>query len=485
MKRDNSSFISLRISQHEAWEGLIIIPAPAPGEPSIGYPGPKIGDIQLIETTGSDGQPVDQKALLSLGLEQKIDAEALRKAGGYLAKWIAKYRVGKAGVILGHLDDLGITNGVQAFFEGLLLGAFRFDTHKSNAKAEIPTEFHLLVPHPDRETIQAEIKHINAVAAGVNLARSLSHEPPNFLNPATLADRTQALAKAEGLKCQVLDDRALAELGAGAIVSVGQGSVSGSRLIILEHPGHGPRAEDPPVALVGKAITFDTGGYTIKTKRGMYPMKYDKDGGMAVIGVMLAAARLNLPIRIIGLIAAAENMVSAEAYRPSDIITSLVGKTIEIVSADAEGRMVMADALTYAERTFAPRALIDIATLTGGMTIALGKVRAGLFATDDDLAVDLVLAGERTHERLWRMPLDDDYFQLIKGDDSDLKNSSLSVQSTSIVAGMFLKEFVTEETPWAHLDIAGVHRVVETHPYSPKGYSGFGVRLLLDYLRSR
>ncbi len=224
MKNDNGTTISLHVSLHAEWDGLLVVPAPAAPKPSLGNPGPKIGDIQLTETLGPEGEPGAQIALLSLGPENKITAEVLRKAGGFLAKWLAKYRVDNAGVILGQLDDLGIANGVQAFFEGLLLGAFKFNIHKSDVKESNPTDFHLLVPETDTVPYQSDIDRINATAAAVNLARSLSHEPPNYLNPATLADRTQALAEAEGLKCQVLDDVALSDLGAGAIVSVGQGS---------------------------------------------------------------------------------------------------------------------------------------------------------------------------------------------------------------------------------------------------------------------
>jgi len=214
----------------------------------------------------------------------------------------------------------------------------------------------------------------------------------------------------------------------------------------------------------------------------MVGMKYDKAGGAAVLGVMQAAAALRLPISLVAIVAAAENMVSAEAYRPNDIIKTMSGKTIEIISTDAEGRVVLSDALTYAHTYYAPRAIIDVATLTGGIVVALGNVRAGLMSNQDALAADLLAAGERAHERLWRMPLDDEYFELIKGDDSDFKNSSGKREAHPIVGGIFLKQFVPDQVPWAHLDIAGPATTEKELPYCPKGATGFGVRLLVEYL---
>jgi len=210
-------------------------------------------------------------------------------------------------------------------------------------------------------------------------------------------------------------------------------------------------------------------------------MKYDKSGGMSVIATLVAAARLGLSTPVVGVIAAAENMVSANAYRPDDILKALNGKTIEVISTDAEGRLVLADALTYTERTFQPRAMIDIATLTGAVVVALGNVRAGLLSTNDELAEALFKSGEKTFERVWRLPLDEEYFEQIKGSDTDIKNSG-GRKAGSIIGGVFLKQFVSDATPWAHLDVAGMMETEKDLPYCPKGGIGFGVRLFLDYL---
>jgi leucyl aminopeptidase len=268
-------------------------------------------------------------------------------------------------------------------------------------------------------------------------------------------------------------------MGAGALLSVGKGSRTPSRLIVLEYPGKVPEANTDPVVLVGKAITFDTGGYSIKDTSGIQGMKYDKCGGLAVIATLWAAAQLKLKTPLIGLIPAAENMISSEAYRPDDILTSLSGKTIEVLSTDAEGRLVLADALTYAQRMFKPRAVIDLATLTGGVVVALGHIRAGMMANDDRLAGQLLSAGEAAYERLWRLPLDEEYFELIKGDEADIKNSG-GREGAPIFGGIFLKQFVDDQVPWAHLDIAGMASPSKDLPYCPQGATGSGVRLLLE-----
>jgi leucyl aminopeptidase len=254
-------------------------------------------------------------------------------------------------------------------------------------------------------------------------------------------------------------------------------------MIIVKYAGEGAAPETKPVVLVGKAITFDTGGYSLKQVDSIKGMKYDKMGGLTVLATMAAASQLKLKTPLVGIICAAENMVSAESYRPDDILTSLSGKTIEIVTTDAEGRLVLADGLTYAQRNFQPRAIIDLATLTGGVIMALGKLRAGLMSNNDALAQALFKAGEETFERLWQMPLDDEYLEATKGDDADLKNSG-GREAHVIMGGIFLKQFIENDTPWAHLDIAGTADTAKDLPYTPKGATGFGVRLLLNYLRT-
>jgi leucyl aminopeptidase len=302
------------------------------------------------------------------------------------------------------------------------------------------------------------------------------------INPPSLAEICIGLAEKYNLKVKVFDEKDLERLGAEAILSVGKGSTSQPRMIVLEYNAENPTNEKP-IVLVGKAITFDTGGYSIKTVDGIKGMKFDKMGGITVLATILAASMLKIPKNVVGIICAAENMISHESYRPDDIIKTLSGKTVEILSTDAEGRLVLADGLTYAQRNFQPQCIIDFATLTGGIVTALGKIRAGLFSNNPELSDQLFKSGEITFERLWPMPLDDDYFEFIKGEDADLKNSG-GREGHPIMGGIFLKQFIESDVPWAHIDIAGAAISTKAENYQPKGANGFGIRLMLDYLNN-
>jgi leucyl aminopeptidase len=442
-------------------------------KPALGEPGKQPGSVLL--TSRPDGRLA---LVVSLGLPGKLNAESLRQAGGGLANYLLNNSVNEAQISLGALDETGIDQAETAFLEGLLLGSFRFDRYKSGEKATSSATI-FLATQQNSEDLKAKLDHVEKVAAAVNLAREWAHEPANVINPVTLAQRVSDLGERHDLKVTVIDDKALTAMKAGAIVAVGKGSKTPSRLILIEYSG--TEVDAQPLVLVGKSITFDTGGYSIKDTANIQGMKYDKSGAMAVIGIVLAAAELKLKTPVVGVIAAAENMISADSYRPDDILTTLSGKTVEIISTDAEGRLVLADALTYAQQQFQPRAMIDFATLTGGVVVALGKVRAGIMANNDALAASLFEAGERTHERLWRLPLDEDYEQQIKGDDGDIKNSG-GREASAIIGGTFLKQFVTQNVPWAHIDIAGMADTSKELPYCQKGATGFGVRLILDYL---
>lgn len=424
---------------------------------------------------------VDERSItLSAGARTGCTQEDVRCVGGAAAKWCNAHAKTRAVVDVESVNALGVDAGLEAFCEGFALGAFRFDRHTSQKKATCVSALELLVKGKAAR-LSGRIRRLAPLSDAVNLARDWGHEPPNIINPVTLAARVAQLARASKLKCKILDEKQLKKIKAEAILQVGIASKSQPRLIILEYPGTKKPATTRPVVLVGKAITFDTGGYSLKDKDGIVGMKYDKCGGMAVIGAMQAAAALKIKTPVVGIIAAAENMISGSAYRPNDIVKTMSGKTVEIISTDAEGRMVLADALTYAQKHYKPRAMIDLATLTGGVVVALGDVRAGMFSNDDRLATRLFDAGERVHERLWRMPLDDDYLELIRGDDSDLKNSG-GRSAHPVIGGMFLKQFVSDKVPWTHLDIAGTATTDKDLPYCPKGATGFGVRLLIDFL---
>jgi len=468
--------LTLKVNPKADWDGdLLISPVCAPETANPQQPGKKVGDLVVVSDTPS-------KLLVSLGTAEKLKSAQIRKAGEATGLWLIQHQGQNVALLADAFTNFGIEDELEAFCEGLLLGAFQFNRHKVQEDETPQVDVHVLIDE-ENPAIHEKITQVSAIIRGVNLAREWSHEPPNVINPVTLAERAQSLAAETGLKCTVLGEAKLTEMDAGAILSVGLGSKTPSQMIILEHTGYGEEAKKPPVVVIGKAITFDTGGYSLKNPQGMLGMKFDKCGGMDVLGIMQAVAALNLPFPVIGIVAAAENMISSYAYRPNDIITSLSGKTIEIVSTDAEGRMVLADALTYASTKFKPRAIIDLATLTGGVVTALGKVRAGLMSTDDDLATTLAEAGEWSGERLWRFPLDEEYFELIKGSDSDLRNSAGKPLASSIVGGTFLKQFVMNEVPWAHIDIAGT-ATIEQGSSGGQEATGFGVRLILSYLKN-
>ncbi|HEY9087268.1 MAG TPA: leucyl aminopeptidase [Anaerolineaceae bacterium] len=444
----------------------------APEKPAPGEPGKSAGDILFLRA--ANGNPT---LTVSLGKREKIKADTFRQAGGALATWLINQNASEAQLDTAALEEFGVPEAAAALCEGLLLGAFRFVRYKSAEDSAIVPTLYLVGSDAFDKTLDEAQK----LAAAVNLARDWGHEPANVINPVTLAARVSELAGQYNLKVTVIDDKQLQEMGAGAIHAVGKGSRTPSRMILIEYPSQDDSGD--PVVLVGKAITFDTGGYSLKDVSNILGMKYDKCGALAVIAAVVAAASLGLKTRVIGVVAAAENMVSGEAYRPDDILTTLSGKTVEIISTDAEGRLVLADALTYAARNLKPRAMVDFATLTGGCVVALGKVRAGLMSNDDGLANALFTAGETTHERLWRLPLDEDYDQQIKGDDGDIKNSG-GREASAIIGGMFLKNFVTPEIPWAHVDIAGTATTDKNTAYCQKGATGFGVRLVVEYLKS-
>ena len=462
----------LTLNTAKEHQGIHFILTSAPKDITPDTAGKDVGEVRF--------NPAEQKATVSLGAKDKINLETFRRAGGAIAKWTTKNKVTSAGIETASFSDFALAPEQIAFAlaEGLLLGSFRFDRLKSKKDEPTPATISFL-----NESFASTLAQATIICDAANLTRAWAHEPANVINPVTLAERVQELAKEVGLKCTVLDDNQLTDMGAGAIVAVGQGSQTPSRLIVLEYQPPAGKEAAQPVALVGKAITFDTGGYSIKTTMGMVGMKYDKCGAMAVIGTMVAAAKLKLGTPIVGVLAASENMISNVAYRPNDILKTLSGKTVEIISTDAEGRLVLCDALAYAQQTFKPRVMIDLATLTGGVVTALGSTRAGLFSNRDDVANALFKAGEQTHERLWRLPLDDEYFEIIKSTDADMKNSAGVAKASPIVGATFLKQFVNDETPWAHLDIAGVSDWDSEMPYCPAGASGFGVRLLVEYLR--
>jgi len=422
---------------------------------------------QVLASTG--GRAV---SVLLLGVGDR-SARSLRRAGAELGRRIAEGASAVTSVVAGETAA-----GIQAFAEGVLLGGYRFDLKSGQQPPERPGQARLLIG--SRADGAAALARASAIAGAVALARDLANQPSLRKSPQWLADEAVRVTAGRGVEVRVWSEKELAESGFGGILAVGAGSSRPPRLIELSYR---PEQSLAHVVLVGKGITFDSGGLSLKPNDNMKLMKTDMAGGGAVIAVMSALASLGVQHQVTGLVAAAENLPSGSAYRPGDVITHYGGRTVEVLNTDAEGRLVLADALAYAAATLAPDQVIDLATLTGAARVALGVTHAALYATDDDLAQSLLAAGEASGDRLWRMPLPDCYTPALDSDVADLAHvpNTEGPWPGSITAALFLREF-SGGLPWAHLDIAGPGRSTENDGELSKGATGFGARLLLRML---
>ncbi len=423
--------------------------------------------------------------LVGLGKQADFSLDRARQAAGVAAKRARDLGVKRLTTLVhgagaGGLDP---AQAAQAVVEGAILGTYQFTTFRTTNRDEIKTLSALTVIEADparREALEAGVRTGRIIAEAVCTARDLSNRPGNDLTPTALANRAREIARAAEMACEVFDEEAMARIGMRTILAVSQGSEEPAQFIILEHRRGKPGQK--PILFVGKGITFDSGGISLKPGDGMWDMKFDMGGAAAVVGAMEAVARLDLPIHAVGLIAASENLPGGKAIKPGDIVTSLSGKTIEIANTDAEGRLVLADALAYAKR-YDPAAVIDLATLTGACIIALGHDAAGLITNDQNLADEVQAIGDATGEIVWPLPLLEGHREQIKSDYADVKNIGGRPAGT-ITGGAFLSHFA-EGYPWVHLDIAGMARSEKDHPYTPKGGTGFGVRLLVEFARRR
>ena len=399
---------------------------------------------------------------------------AMRKAGAAVGRRVAPGRTLITSALLGQPAE-----AVHAFIVGLLLGSYHWSQKRDEAgQAEPPGEVRLLLDGPDGHP--DAVAPARTVAGAVALARDLTNTPAARKTPAWLAAQAVAVAAGAGLTARVWDADELAAQGFGGLIAVGQGSASPPRLIEL---GYAPAGAQEHIVLVGKGITFDSGGLSLKPADGMMQMKTDMAGGAAVIAAMSALGRLGVTSRVTGLVAAAENMPSGSAQRPGDVITHFGGRTVEVLNTDAEGRLVLADALAYADAVLQPDIMVDIATLTGAARVALGTHLAALYASDDRVARGLLAAADASGDALWRMPLVDDYRDALDSPVADLANvpHGSRARAGSIDAALFLREF-TGGRAWAHLDIAGAARSSSDEGENTKGGTGYGTRLLLAWL---
>lgn len=423
------------------------------------------------------GVQTDYVLALGLGDKAKIDEKQLYALGGRI---VAQLKKTQAEIVDIRLDDIEAENlefeKVSPIIAmGALLRNWRFDKYRTTQKSdEKPKLKQLSFVVKDVAAAKKAFDPLQKVADGVFLTRALVSEPPNVLYPETMAEQASQLSKL-GIKVEVFGEKKMEALGMGALLGVGQGSIRESQLVVMQWQG-GDK-EDPPLAFVGKGVTFDTGGISIKPAANMDEMKADMGGAGVVMGLMKALAGRKAPVNAVGIIGITENMPSGAAQRPGDIVTTMSGQTIEVLNTDAEGRLVLADALWYTQDRFKPKFMVDLATLTGAIVVSLGGEYAGLFSNNDELAERLSAASEKTEEKLWRFPLHDSYDKDINSDVADVKNIGSGRGAGSIIAAQFLQRFVNK-MPWAHLDIAGVAWSSKELPLSEKGATAFGVRLL-------
>lgn len=440
----------------------------------------KAGEVAALYPRGT--LPATRVLVVGLGKQSEFNLEAVRQAAAAAITRARDLNGKRIATVVhgGGIGGLAPAAAAQALVEGSMLALYEYDAPKQQAEKGNLIESLTLVEFDQEKLadIEAGAAVGEAVGSGAALARDLVNMPPNVATPTKLAKVAKQIAEAHGMKVTIGGRKWAAKRDMGAFLSVAKGAGEPPKFIVLEH--NGEREDLDTIVLVGKGITFDTGGISIKPSQGMGAMKSDMGGAAAVLGAMKTVGILGLPLRVIGITPCTENMPDADAYRPSDVITASNGKTIEIISTDAEGRMVLADGLVYAKR-YNPKAVIDLATLTGACVVALGSKAAGLFTNEDDLRDKLISAGAASHERVWPLPLWKDYRKDIDSDVADMKNGG-GRPGGAATAAIFLKEFT--DYPWVHLDIAGMALSEKKHGYTTAGGTGFGVRLLAEFLRS-
>jgi len=438
-----------------------------------------LNSTALVRTGGKIQAP--RVLLVGLGKPDAFKIDMVRQASATAAT--AARRLGISSLaFLPPAGDLEPVEIGQALTEGALLGLYTLKKYKTAAENDDKDnlrDLYLLAPGNTQRALENGVKRGQIIAEAVNMARDLSNSPGNEVNPTYLAQQAQEVAARTALRCHVLDADGMREHGMGCLLGVAQGSEQPPAFIILEHAPQGTR--EKPIVLVGKGITFDSGGISIKPAANMEDMKMDMSGGAAVLGTMQALAQLGYPRRVIGLVPASENLPNGNAVKPGDILRAMSGKTVEVINTDAEGRLILADALTYAVQEFKPACIVDLATLTGAVVVALGSQATGMMGTDKTMMDRLRAAGDASAERVWELPLFEEYSKQIKSDFADIKNVSNSREAGSIIGGAFLKEFVGD-IPWVHLDIAGTAWTRENRAYTPKGATGVGIRLLVTAL---
>jgi leucyl aminopeptidase len=440
---------------------------------------------QTLTVLAPSGVKASRIVLVGLGKAAEVNDLTAERAGGETVATLGKSGDKTATVMVDKLAGVKLATADFAAHVayGAELRGYRFDKYRTKEEADAkPSLEAVVVASEDQAGAKKAYQPLEKVAEAISFTRDLVSEPANVIFPASLADRAKALTKL-GVTVQVLGKAEMQKLGMGALLGVAQGSTNEAKLVVMRWNG-APRARDKrPIAFVGKGVTFDTGGISIKPAANMEDMKWDMGGAGVVMGTMMALAGRKAKVNAVGIAGLVENMPSGTAQRPGDVVTTMSGQTVEVINTDAEGRLVLCDAMWYCQEKFKPRAMIDLATLTGAIIISLGYEHAGLFSNDDELSERLTAAGKAVGEPLWRMPLGDAYDRLINSDIADMRNVSTGREAGSITAAQYLQRFVQKGVPWAHLDIAGVTWSKKDAPTVPKGGTAFGVRLLERLVR--
>lgn len=418
---------------------------------------------------------------ISFGAEENISNQEMRNLGAKVFSYANNEKIKQLNISFVKIEQKLSVENITNFIFGLKLKSYRFNKYFVNKKeGKLLKIAEVNIFAIENEKVKQSFSEKEIIAENIFLARNLTSEPSNELNPESYADKIQKTLVGNGAEVEILDEKKMLKLGMNALVGVGQGSKYGSKLVIMKWLG----AEDKnaqPVAFVGKGVTFDTGGISIKPSNNMEDMKTDMGGSAVVVSLINLLAQRNAKINAIGVVGLVENMPSGDAQKPGDVITSMSGQTIEIINTDAEGRLVLADALHYTNITYKPQFIIDLATLTGAVIVSLADIHAGLFSNDDNLAKEISDAGEQTGELVWRLPIGKAYDEMINSDIADMKNVGAGRGAGSTTAAQFLKRFIGE-TKWAHLDIAGVAWKGKGDSLAVKGATGFGVYLLNKFL---
>ncbi len=441
----------------------------------------KKGETAVCVTPG--GLDLDRVILVGLGAAKDLTTQKCVEAGGAAAGVVQVASVEEVFAVLDVKGAMDNSDASAAFAQGFKLRSYRFDKYFTKTpKDKKPVLSHLTVVTSEERAAKSAFAKLDAIADGVVFARDVVTEPANVLYPESYAERIEALSKL-GVKVTVFDEKQLKKFGMGALLGVAQGSVRPARMVIMQYNGNPKSKNKKPVALVGKGVTFDTGGISIKPAGGMEDMKYDMGGSAAVVGTMMALAARKAKVNVIGAVGLVENMPDGNAQRPGDVVTTMSGQTVEVINTDAEGRLVLCDVLHYVQQKHRPHTIIDLATLTGAIVVSLATNEyAGMFSNNDALCEQLSAAGQAVDERVWRFPMGDAYDKMIASDIADMKNVSDGRGGGSITAAQFLARFIEKDVAWAHLDIAGMAWARRDFTVTPKGATGYGVRLLNQWL---